>query len=354
MRLLDRYIGQAVQFAVLAVLGLVMTLFVLVNYVTEFEKIGRGTYTSWRALEYVLLWLPKLLYQFFPMAALLGTMIGLGMLASHSELVVMRAAGVAKLRIAMAATKALLALILIAFFVGEVVAPPAEQYAEQMKLQALGSRITFNTRFGLWLRDGQTVVNVRSLQKGGRLMGVTLYQFDDQRRLVRRIDARSAERKGTQWELQQVRIADIRPDEVVRIRRKTLPWQTMLDKELVDTISYNPDSLSLWNQKAYIDYLKRNGLDARLYELAMWKKIVMPLTILAMILLAVPFVFPIGRQVGMGRQVMIGFLIGIVFYIVDRLMGQVGLAYDLPAWLAAGTPTLLILAASAVLYRRLG
>lgn len=354
MRLLDRYVGQSVQIAVIAVMLLVMTLFVLVNYFTEMEKIGRADYTAMKAFEYVLLWLPKLFYQFFPMAALLGTMLGLGMLAGHSELVVMRAAGVSKLRIAVAAVKSLLALILIAFFVGEVVAPPAEQHAEQMKLQALGSRITFDTQFGLWLRDGQTVVNVRSLQQDGRLVGVTLYQFDDQRRLVRRIDARSAERKGEQWELQQVSIADIRPDQVILLRRQTLPWQTMLDDELVDTVSYNPDSLSLWDQKAYIDYLRRNGLDARLYELAMWKKIVMPLTILAMILLAVPFVFAIGRQVGMGRQVMIGFLIGVVFYIVDRLMGQMGLAYDLPAWLAAGTPTLLILVVSALLYRRLG
>ncbi len=354
MRLLDRYVGQSVQVAVITVLLLVMMLFVLVNYFTEMEKIGRADYTAMTAFQYVLLWLPKLLYQFFPMAALLGTMLGLGMLASHSELVVMRAAGVSKLRIAGAAIKSLLALILIAAFIGEVVAPPAEQYAQQMKMTALGSRITFDTRFGLWLRDGQTVVNVRSLQRDGRLQGITLYQFDEARRLVRRIDARAAVREADHWSLQQVTIADIHPDRVVRVQRKTLPWQTMLDRELVDTISYNPDSLSLWDQMAYIDYLRRNGLDARLYELAMWNKIVMPLTILAMILLAVPFVFVIGRQAGMGRQVMIGFLIGIVFYIGDRLMGQVGLVYDIPAWLAASIPTLVILAVSALFYRRLG
>ncbi len=353
MRLLDRYVGQAVQLAVLGVLAVVTMLFVLVNFFTEFEKVGRVDYTAWKALEYVLLWLPKLIYQFFPMAALLGTMLGLGLLASHSELVVIRAAGVSKLRIALAALKSLLALILIAFFIGEVVAPPAEQYAEQMKLQALGSKITFNTRFGLWLRDGQTVVNVRSLQREGRLQGVTLYLFDAQRNLTRRIDARSARREGDAWILERVRVADIRPAGIRVAHRKTMPWQTSLDQDLVDTITYNPESLSIWDQVAYIGYLKRNGLDARLYELALWNKIVMPFTILAMVLLAVPFVFVSGRQTGMGRQVMIGFLIGIVFYIIDRLAGQMGLVYDFPPWLSAGMPTLLILMASAWLYRRL-
>ncbi len=353
MRILDRYVGQSVQLAVLGVLGVVMMLFILINYVTEFEKIGRADYTTLKAFTYVLLWLPKLVYQFFPMAALLGTMLGLGLLAGHSELVVIRAAGVSKLRIALAAIKSLLALILIAFFIGEVVAPPAEQYAEQMKLQALGSRISFNTTFGLWLRDGRTVINVRTVEPDGRLAGITLYEFDDQRRLVRRIEARSAVRQGEGWQLQQVTVSDLRADRVTSEHRETLPWRTRLDRELVGTISYHPDSLSLWNQYAYIRYLKRNGLDARLYELAMWNKIVMPLTILAMVLLAVPFVFVSVRHGGIGRQVLFGFLIGIVFYILDRLMGQVGLVYDMPAWLAASTPTLVILIASAWLYRRL-
>ena len=354
MRLLDRHIGQSVQIAVLGVLAVVMMLFVIVNYFTEAEKVGRADYTTLKAIEYVLLWLPKLVYQFFPMAALLGTMLGLGMLANHSELVVIRAAGVSKLRIALAAIKALLAMILIVFFIGEVVAPPAEQHAEQMKLEALGSKISFNTAFGLWLRDGETVINVRTLQGKDRLAGVTLYRFAEDRRLLRRIEARTAVRKAGAWELQGVIVTDFLADGPVTIKRRTLPWQTMLDQELVDTVSYNPDSLSLWDQYVYVDYLKRNGLDARLYELAMWNKLVMPLTILAMVLLAVPFVFVSARHGGMGRQVLFGFLIGILFYIVDRLMGQVGLVYRLPPWLAASTPTFLILAASVVLYRRLG
>lgn len=354
MRLLDRYIGQSVQIAVLGVLAVIVMLLIIINYFTEAEKVGRADYTTLKAFEYVLLWLPKLVYLFFPMVALLGTMLGLGVLANHSELVVIRAAGVSKLRIALAAIKALLAMILIVFFIGEVVAPPAEQYAEQMKLEALGSKITFNTAFGLWLRDGQTVVNVRTLQGKDRLAGVTLYEFGNDRRLIRRIEARAAIHKKAAWELQDAMVTDFTANGPVITKRHTLPWRTTLDQELVDTVTYNPESLSLWDQYAYVEYLKRNGLDARPYELAMWNKVVMPLTILAMVLLAVPFVFVSGRHGGMGRQVLFGFLIGVVFYLLDQLMGQVGLVYDMPVWLAASTPTLVILAASAWLYRRLG
>lgn len=353
MQLLDRYIGQAVQIGVLAVLGVVTVLFVLVNFVTEFEKVGRADYTTWKALEYVLLWLPKLLYQVFPVAALLGTMVGLGVLANHSELIVIRAAGVSKLRVALSVTRAMLALIVIAFIVGEVIAPPAEQYAEQMKLRALSSKVSFNTQFGLWVRNEDTYIHVQSVDVDDRMLGVDLYIFNKDRQLERRIYAKTAEFDGKVWQMSDVTETTISPDGIQQVQHDVMPWQTVLDTELVDTISYNPDSLSIWNQVKYIDYLRSNGLDSRLYELAFWNKIIAPLTILAMVLLAVPFVFGSQRNTSMGKRIILGFLIGVVFYIVSRLMGQMGLVYALPAFLSASIPTLLVLSFSLWKFRSL-
>lgn len=353
MRILDRYIGQAVQTGVLAVVGVALSLFVLINFINEYEKVGRADYTVWKAVEYVLLWLPKLTYQVFPVAALMGTMLGLGVLANHSELVVIRAAGVSKLRIAISVTKAMLALIVIAFIVGEVIAPPAEQYAEQMRLRALSSKVSFNQQFGLWVRDENTYIHVQSVDTNNRLLGVDLYLFNDKRQLEKRIHARTAEFDGTLWQLDDVSETVIDKQGVRITHLATLPWQTVLDTGLVGTVSYNPDSLSIWNQVTYIEYLKSNGLDARVYELALWNKIIAPLTILAMVLLAVPFVFGSHRQTSMGKRVVLGFVIGVIFYIVSRLTGQMGLVYDIPVFLSASIPTLLVLAVALWQYRRL-
>lgn len=353
MRILDRYIGQAVQTGVLAVLGVALSLFLLVNFLNEFEKVGRADYTVWNAAAYVLLWLPKLGYQVFPLAALMGTMLGLGVLANHSELVVIRAAGISKLRVALSVTKAMLALIVIAFIVGEVVAPPAEQYAEQMRLRALSSKVSFNQQFGLWVRDENTYIHVQSVDVSNRLLGVDLYLFDDKRKLQRRIQAKSAVFDGMLWQLQDVTETVIDRDGVRLRHHATFPWQTVLDTELVDTVSYNPDSLSIWNQVTYIDYLKSNGLDSRIYELALWNKIVAPFTIMAMVLLAVPFAFSSQRKASMGKRIVIGFVIGVVFYIASQLTGQMGLVYDIPPFLSASIPTLLVLVFALWQYKRL-
>src|SRR5262245_12558710 len=90
---LDRYIGTSVFFGILAVLGVIVSLAALFAFIDELGDIG-GDYSVFAAAWYVVLTLPRRVYDMLPMAALIGSLIGLGTLASASELTVMRAAGV--------------------------------------------------------------------------------------------------------------------------------------------------------------------------------------------------------------------------------------------------------------------
>ncbi|WP_455217334.1 LptF/LptG family permease, partial [Kaarinaea lacus] len=204
MKNLDRYIGQIVQVSVLAAMSVILVIFALSKFVNEFDRIGQNDFTTTVASLYVLLWMPKMIYEIFPMAALLGTMLGLGTLANSSELVVIRAAGVSKLRIAGSVVKSMLVLTLIVFFVGEVIAPDAEQYAEQMKLKALESRVSLNTEYGLWIRDGNTYINVRSIDLDGNLKNISLTILDNKTGITRIIKARTARYTGEEWQMENV------------------------------------------------------------------------------------------------------------------------------------------------------
>lgn len=352
MRLVERYIAQAVQNSVLAVLGVILILFGVINYINEFEKIGQADYSNWLALQYVLLWMPKIAVQVFPMAALLGTMLGLGLLAQNSELVVMRAAGLSKYNIAILVVKSMLILVAVVFVVAEFVAPPAEQYAEQMRIKAMESRVSLHTEYGLWVRDGNTFVHIRSVGKNNELVDVDLAVVDDNRELVQIVHASTARHDGHQWRLYDVSISHLSLDGVRQEHLAEKTWDSLLAADIVETVSFNPDTLSIIKQFEYIKYLRNNGLSSRVYELAMWSKVFSPLTIIAMILLAVPFMFGLSRSTTLGKQVMLGFLFGIVFFIGNRLMGQVGLVYNISPALSAGIPTLFVFGLAFLLFKR--
>ena len=352
-RLLDRYIGQSVAGAVLAVMAVLVGLFALISFANEFDKIGKGSYTFWHALNYTLLRLPHRIYELFPLATLLGTMLGLGALANNSELVIMRTSGLSIGRIVISIMKTAFMLMLLAMVIGEVIAPPAQQYATQSRLKALGSKISLNTDYGLWARDGNTFINVRHVEDDTSLKDLHLYTFDQQHRMITLLRAKRAVHDGDEWKLSGVTQTRFKDDHLMQSKLKQLNWKALLEPDLINVVSVTPETLAVWKLGSYIGYLKDNGLDASQYQLAMWTKIMMPLSIAAMVLLAVPFVFGSQRHTSIGKQIMIGFLVGITFYIVNRLAGQMGLVYELPPAIAAALPTVVVISGAVILFRRL-
>ena len=344
MRILDRYIGQAVLVSIVSVMVVLAALFILIGFVNEFEKIGRADYTTWQAAMYVLLHVPQNIYEIFPMAALLGTMLGLGALSKKSELVTIRAAGVSRIRISLAVIKSAAMLIALVVIVGEIVAPPALEYANQTRLKALESQLSLNTDYGLWARDGNTFIHVRNVEHDGRLVDINLYTLDAAGSLAKQLHADTARYSGEVWKLQNVTESYIDHSGIQQTVMPQLDWQTLMDPELVGIVSLEPTNLAVWKLVDYIEYLRSNGLESEQYELAMWNKLIAPFTILAMVLLAVPFVFRSQRQTSVGLQIVLGFLVGIVFYIASRLAGQIGLVYDLLPVVSASLPTLLVFA----------
>lgn len=343
MDLLDRYIGRAVIVGVLGATMVLMTLDILITFAGETGSIGHAHYTVWYALAYVLLTMPQELYQYFPMMALLGTMFGLGTLASHSELIAMRAAGLSVVRIAYSVLKTGAILAAIVIFIGEVIAPPAIQFAKLKRVAAMNEKISLNTDYGLWARDGNTYIHVRRVENDGHLIGVHLYLLNENQVLQQTIKAASANYHDGHWVLQRVNTVTINNDGLQKSYSKTMNWQSLLNPQVVNVVSVSPENLSIWKLHSYIEYLNENELDASRYKLTYWSKLISPLTIAVMILLAIPFVFGSLRDAGMGKRIVVGFMLGLGFYLFNTLSGQIGLVYNLPPVVAATLPTLLVM-----------
>lgn len=353
MNILDRYIGQAVITGVTSVLVIFITLYELFAFAGETDQIGQADYTMWAAIQYSLFLIPQHIYELFPLSMLLGTMLGLGWLANHNELVIIRMAGVSLLRIVGSIMKTAIMLMLLAMLIGEGIAPPLQQYATEQRIKALNRQINVNTDYGLWARDGETYINVNRVENDGRLIGINLYQFTKNNIIKRQIQASQAIYDGEQWRLQSVKETIYQNNSFVVNNRKEMKWKTLLDLDMVKIVAVPPDLLSIWKLNGYIDYLKNNDLEYTKYELVYWTKVFGPLTILAMVLLAVPFVFGSVRHISIGKQILLGFLVGVTFFMVSRLIGQMGLVYGVPAVLSALLPTLIVIALTVWSYRRI-
>ncbi len=344
MKILDRYIGRTVLTYTLVVLAVLLSIYFFSTLVDELDYVGTNRYTLPVALEYCIMLMPRQAYELFPMVALLGSMLGLGTLASSNELTVIRAAGVSVQRLTLAVMKMALLLMLAVAAVGEFAAPALEQQARIIRAEAISHNVSINTKEGLWARDGDTYVNIRLLLPAGLASDVSLYIFDDTRRLQETVHAEKAVYRNGGWMLEGVVRSDISAERVTTKVEDEERWETRLTPEVMNVAALPADKLAIWELIGYVVFTRSNGLDASTYELALWTRLASPFAVVGMMLLAVPFVFGSLRSVGIGVRVTVGGLLGIGFYMFNAVFGPFAIVYHIPPALSAVMPTLLVYA----------
>lgn len=353
MRKLDRYIGTHVLLAILTVLGIIVGLALLFAFIDELGDV-KGSYSTLNAAIYVLLTTPSRIYEMLPMAALIGCLIGLGTLASSSELTIMRAAGVSLGRIVVAVMKPMLLLMLVGVLNGEYVAPWSENLAQASRSSAQGAGEAQSSKRGLWHRQGDEFVHINAVQPSGLLLGVTRYRFDDQRNLLSASFARRARFDNDAWVLTDVATTQFRGDHTEVVKAPEERWDVQLTPELVGTVIMEPDALSITGLWRYIHYLDEQGLNNSRYWLAFWTKVLQPAVTVALVLLAISFIFGPLRSVTLGQRIFTGVIVGFVFRILQDLLGPASQVFGFSPLLAVAIPAGLCALAGVYLLRRAG
>lgn len=351
MKILDRYIGKTVVLSTLLSLLVLLTLVAFVTLLKEMDEVGTGVYRALDAVYYVLLILPRGAYEIFPVAVLLGSLIGLGGLAGNSELTAMRAAGISLARIIFAALKGGILVMLLVILLGEFVAPHSENYAEVMRAEKIAEKITLKTKYGFWARDGQSFINIRYITSSSELKDIYIYEFVENQQLKVATHAASAVYLGDHWLLQDIRQSHFSDQEVTSTHLESADWDSLLSPDLIDIV-VRPSLLPIWGLYQYIEFLHDNGQEARVYEVAFWGKVVTPLVTLVMVFLSVPIVFGVLRSVGVGQRIFVGALLGILLLMMNKAFANMAVVYQLNPLFASSFPGLLLLAAGFWFVRR--
>lgn len=353
MRLLDRHIGKSIFFSVLTVALIIVGLDLLFAYISELEDL-EGDYGAVEALTYIFLTTPRRLYELLPMAALVGCLIGLGTLASNSELTVMRASGVSIARIMGAVLKPLLVLMVAGVLLGEYVAPYSENMAESRRALAVGSGDAVKSK-GLWHREGEDFIHINAVQTNGVLHGITRYRFDDQRELLETSFAQRARVQDEHWLLEDVATTLFDADGTSRVEQhEQQRWDVGLSPRLLRVVLLDPDVLPLTGIWHYQNYLAEQGLNNSQYWLAFWKKLLQPLTTAALVFVAISFIFGPLRSVTLGQRVFTGVLVGFSFRILQDLLGPSSLVFGFSPLIAVVLPILILVVMGGWLMRRAG
>lgn len=352
MTLLDKYISRSVLLGTLIATFILMTLFVFMFFVAELQFI-KGNYTTIKAAEYSVLANMRVLRELFPMLALVGSLLGLGMLANSNELTVMRAAGISVGRITWSVMKVGFWMMLFMILFSELVVPVSEQYGKQMRAMALNQKVFVGGKAGLWMRDGDSYVNARTVKSSDRLEDVRIYSLDDGGKMIYTLHAAYALFENEQWVLYGVKETRFGEQSLSIKREFKQIWKSSLRPQIVDVVSIAPIDLSLPELVKVISHLQLNELNIQRHEVAFWSKIFVPISTALMVFLAVPFVFGSLRSVAISQRLLNGILVGILFFLLNEGITRMGVVYEFPAFLSAATPTLIVALFAWYMFRRI-
>src|SRR3990167_1290976 len=172
MQILARYTTKNVLLSTTWIALLLALLQIFILLVNQINEIGRGDYNFIAALRFVLLQTPYQVYLFFPVVSMLGSLIGLGMMANYRELVVMRASGVSIMQITVIVLKISLLVILIITCIGEILVPHWTINSKLAKSQALSGGQIIQVTQGVWMRDTANYIYIGTITGSEDLQNV--------------------------------------------------------------------------------------------------------------------------------------------------------------------------------------
>jgi lipopolysaccharide export system permease protein len=351
MSTLSRYVSSTLIKSTLLILLVFVGLEVFFLLAAQLKSLGKGSYTFWQAFLYVLLILPQQTYFLFPMTGLLGMLFGFGLLANHSELIVMRVSGISTVQIVRFAFQAGIVLILMMTLIGEVIGPFTKALAEKRKLMQTSAGQVLKTTQGVWLRQKNTFYYINTIYSSQSIADVSRYVFHDQQ-LVSTGIAKKGDYKNNHWQMTDIKESIISPENVTSKTIPTAFWNLAINPDLLQISQNLPDEMSLTQLKNLIHYQKKNHLVQKNYQIAYWQRLFQPFASLVLMFLAIPFIFGPLRSVTTSLRLVLGIVVGFTFYISNQLFPPLSQVLDFPPMLAAILPIFFFAVIGVMLMRR--
>ena len=352
LKIIDRYLWAAtLQGILIAWLALVL-LDVFFAFISEAEKTN-ALYTTIQATVYLVYTLPARFYEFFPNAALVGTLLGLGNLSANSEFIAMRAAGMSISRIIFSVVKLGLLLAAFLFILGEWIVPNTDLQARNFKAKLSNKNIVLVGGAGLWVKEKNSIINIGSVITSKQISDISIYTFkEDHSGLFSLTEVKNARANENGWDFNQVTTTEFKKLGVNKIEDASASSINFVDPQILETATVDPNQLSSSALTKFIEYQKENEIKTDKYELIYWKRVSVPLSAIVMLILAMPFLFGSNRGGGAGQRVFIGIIVGIVFYLANRSVNELGIVYGFSPIASAFIPSLLFFAIGLIALRR--
>ncbi len=353
MKIRDRYIAKTLLSYTLVVLVVWLSIYSFFNFLKEIKVVSQESYTILSAIKYIILKMPEVTYSQASPVILLGCVLGMGHLATTNQLLIFRVSGASILEITGITLKNALIFVIAIIAIGETIAPMSSNFAELGRSNALGNIAVSTSQEGFWIRDGDNFINVKKNIDGKLFSGITVIEVNSSNKIERVIKSENAVFDGNSLDMSGSKIFSIDDssffDNISLKERNSYNKTVSFDQDLIDSLKKEPKDLTTWTIIKQIQFLSDNKLRSEVFEVELYKRLFKPVTLVAMILLAMLFIFGSTRDISLGRKIFFGVALGLSFEMLSRIASALALSFDFNPLISAVLPSTLVMLISITL-----
>jgi LPS export ABC transporter permease LptG/LPS export ABC transporter permease LptF len=349
VNILDWYVTKVyLGVAALAFVGL-LGIFYISTFVDLSDKLFKGQTTGQLLVEYLWYATPQFSYFVLPIAALVATLVTVGLLTKSSELTVMKACGVSLYRATLPIFLMSLVWSGVLFGMGESILARANRQAEAVNHEIrYGSPRTVDVMNRRWIvGEGGSIYHFLSFDADRDLFeNLSVFDFGERPwGLDRRVFAEQAayDVGNAVWDGRDVWVRNFGDSAAGSSRFTEAEAVGLPFLELPDYFETEPPDSELMNLReldAYVNELRQSGFDVVQLVVDLHRKISFPFVTLILTLIAVPFAVTMGPR-GALYGIGVGIALACSYWIVMSVFGAIGSAGMLAPILAAWAPNLL-------------
>lgn len=345
MSILARYICSEIGKIFTIILAVVIGIYVIVDF---FEKVDDFIETGvpvYKAFLFLFFKIPFIIAQIVPICVLLSVLIAFGLMSKNNEIIALKSSGVGYSTLLKPVLAIGAASSVALFFLAEVIVPISMAPANDIWLQEVrNERTMYSGEKNIWIKGHRSITHIQYYEgEGDRAFQITHNRFDEQFRLLQRIDAAEGQFRNGKWVLYDV-IEQ-------RLDRTDGSSEVITHAKIAKTLDFVPDDLKRVLKKSEemnyselrrtIQKVESEGYDATRYRVDLQAKMAFPFICVIMALVGPGIALKANLREGLPAAIALGLVVAFLYWIFYSFCVSLGYGEMMPPWIAAWTANFL-------------
>ncbi|MBU1170482.1 MAG: LPS export ABC transporter permease LptG [Proteobacteria bacterium] len=342
--IINRYISKACIKYVFLILGIVISLFVIIEYLSRTGSFIKQGMTLTQGFGFVLLKAPYVFSLVLPVACILAPIVAFGLMKRNNELVALQSGGISVYSLLKPVAVCGVLLGLLLFISADIIVPATITKAYEIQRKLRNKTVKTTRDNNIWLKDDHRILYITYYNAINKtLADLSVFEMGKAFELERRIDAKAALFKNGTWLLSNVL--------ELRLNKETKDYDSVFYQEKQEDLGIIPDDLkrvvkyseemSIKELYQYVRKVELEGYDASYYKVDLYGKTAVPFACMFMAMMGAGIVLARKKKDAIATNIAMGTGIAFLFWFFNSFCVSLGYAGLLPAIFAAWMANLL-------------